>query len=236
MPPAKLLAPKPVLLCVEPKTESTSTRRPAERNRHSIQEWENLKQTISQLFIHDNRTAAQVLEILRNDHRFKTSLRALKEKLGEWEMNKNFKKSDMEVLLAKRNQRKSVGKDTVFFYWGQELSEARFNNFANRSFVRDTTAPSSNAPTPPGVAYHTPASEILGMTNTPEEVCSSSMITNPSELCFRSTVKHSRSADQANQFFNGLNKRRRIESSVGLIATPDSPASLFSSRLLHSLY
>ena len=66
-------------------------------------------------------------------------------KLEDWNMKKNLPHQDMMILIAKRDERKLSGKDTVFLYNGQKLPDARFDRFLKRGFVVDEIPPSPNA-------------------------------------------------------------------------------------------
>jgi hypothetical protein len=64
------------------------------------------------------------------------SLRKWKMKLKEWNFEKNLKKSQMDVLVAKAAKRsRDENKDTIFYYGSTEISNQKIRNFKKRRMV-----------------------------------------------------------------------------------------------------
>ncbi|KAK2606202.1 hypothetical protein QQS21_003373 [Conoideocrella luteorostrata] len=135
------------------------------RHRHGEEEWEQLRLTISDLSTEENKTSQQIVEILEKDHGFKTGIRKLKEKMMDWGLTKYIKKADMKILISKKEQRQSLGKETIFFHHGEQLSDKRLITFSKRSSTKDSPVPPHDAPTPPEVTYHTPAAADVAISH-----------------------------------------------------------------------
>ncbi|KXJ96164.1 hypothetical protein Micbo1qcDRAFT_201481 [Microdochium bolleyi] len=99
-----------------------------------------------------------VVQVLEDNHGFKTGVRSLKIRLDQWGFNKNLTNAAMKSLIAKQDLRKSHGKDTTFVHHGAPIHSARLETFGKRHARGNDSDPSHDAPTPEGIEYFTPRS------------------------------------------------------------------------------
>ena len=72
------------------------------------------------------------------------SVRQWKNKIRDWELEKNISASSMRFVISKRNKRaQDDHKETVFYYYNNEIDDERIDRFVRRQ------AKTTNLPSPP---------------------------------------------------------------------------------------
>jgi hypothetical protein len=78
-------------------------------------------------------------------------VRKWKEKLKEWNFDKNISASDMTIVLSKVEKRaREEGKDTVIFHGGTSITRERIEQFKRRKICRKDIEVSPSA----GMYHH----------------------------------------------------------------------------------
>ncbi|KAL1591719.1 hypothetical protein SLS60_011718 [Paraconiothyrium brasiliense] len=139
------------------------------RHRHTEQEWNQLREFITQVYVEEDKKAEEVVEILSTQHDFKVGLRKLKDWLKNNGISKNVHKSDMLVLYAKRQARLIAGgKQTIVYKDGRAIDDSRLDRFGERYCLSVGSSSYAEATTPHGYTYATPGPMIT------EDGCSDS--------------------------------------------------------------
>ena len=73
-------------------------------------------------------------------------MRRWKDKLKEWNFEKNIPASDMAMVLSKAEKRsREEGKETTIFHGGNQISKERIEQFKRRRTFREEVAMSPSA-------------------------------------------------------------------------------------------
>ena len=141
-------------------------------HRHTAQEWDDVKDSFEELYFQEDTSLEVVKEAMKRDHGFearyvkdfevvtcrfcmsdglrvcaRTSIRQYKVKIREWGMEKYLKARDMQILLAKRDERtRDRGVGTAFVFNDVDLEEDRINLFGKRRLGKsgDYVSPSTS--------------------------------------------------------------------------------------------
>jgi hypothetical protein len=117
---------------------STNVKRRHAKNRHSPEEWVQHKELIERLYLNEDKTVEETMQILKDQEGFVAGERKFKMQLKEWGFDKNIKSSVMQVMLAKATKRKfEEDKDTRFRYKGRDILPDRLDHYAKRNHVKD---------------------------------------------------------------------------------------------------
>ncbi|KEF54517.1 uncharacterized protein A1O9_09684 [Exophiala aquamarina CBS 119918] len=126
------------------------------KNRHSPEEWNQHKALIEKLYMSEDRTVEDTIQVLKDQEGFVTGERKFKMQLKEWGFEKNIRSSIMQLMLAKATKRKfDEDKDTRFRYKGRDILPDRLDHYAKRSHVKDGKRVSPTASTPSLLSYCT---------------------------------------------------------------------------------
>ncbi|KAF8863776.1 hypothetical protein BDZ45DRAFT_88170 [Acephala macrosclerotiorum] len=118
----------------------------------------------------EDSTLSVTMMLIAQMHQFKASPRKWKEKLREWNFDKNLTKNEMKVVIAKAEKRATEeGKETIFFHRGNMVPPAKFSAWQKRIIASSPASP--HAKTPATIAYFTPQYQIdLGTTPLPVNI------------------------------------------------------------------
>ncbi|CZR60771.1 uncharacterized protein PAC_10667 [Phialocephala subalpina] len=120
-------------------------------------QWESLKDDIFRVYIAEDHTLAITMTIFEQMYQFKRSPRKWKDKLKQWNFDKNLSEKDAKILVAKAEKRaREEGKETEFLHYGLVMSTAKINNAKRRRTMDESVAMSPSAATPPAITYRTP--------------------------------------------------------------------------------
>ncbi|TKA79708.1 hypothetical protein B0A49_01464 [Cryomyces minteri] len=127
--------------------------------KHSREEWESHRETITALYLVNDKELKEVRDIMYTQHGFPATERQYLRKINEWNITKNIKDADMRIIYRKFLMRRIEGKDTKFVVHGQEVDISKMHRFVQRKGI--PTADLSKLPTHATPVY------ILGITPTP---------------------------------------------------------------------
>lgn len=126
------------------------------RRRRTQPEWEQYKEVIHKLYLNEDRSAMDTIDILRQRYAFSVrygpnirhpfkpirtfdvltplkSERQFKHKIQQWGLKKNVTTSTKAAIVAKMQKRKlEEGKETKFLYRGRELNHETLNRYSKK--------------------------------------------------------------------------------------------------------
>ncbi|CZR60770.1 uncharacterized protein PAC_10666 [Phialocephala subalpina] len=127
--------------------------------------WESLKDEIFRIYMAEDNTLSVTMLLIEQMHNFKRSPRKWKEKLKEWNFEKNLSQDEMKILVAKAERRsKEANKETIFFHNGNMIPPTKVTNWQRRIAATALTPASPSAQTPASIAYFTPQYSIQSAT------------------------------------------------------------------------
>ncbi|KAI0535673.1 hypothetical protein GGR58DRAFT_504073 [Xylaria digitata] len=141
------------------------------RARYARLDWNAHKTEIRKLYLDQNHTLKETMEIMANTHSFNASEKLYKKKFKEWDWVKNLP-VELAIFMTQkaRERRQEENKDTVFIYGGRHFDHKRAEDTISRAKRSETNQVPINAETPQGVSYKTPAALTLSPGNdNPEE-------------------------------------------------------------------
>lgn len=112
-------------------------RRPA-LTEHSAEDWECQRATFTRLYIAEDKTLKEVMEIMENEHGFRATPRQYKRRIEQWKLDKNIKESDMRIILRKDLKRKHEGKKSEFKISGRDVEPQKIERFAQRKKMTES--------------------------------------------------------------------------------------------------
>jgi len=148
------------------RTSTGSSSKLSIKTRNDLQ-WDAHKDEIHQIYVEQNNTLRETIQIIEGKHRFKArcvnlllhitikSLRVVivayserkwKTKLKEWNFEKHLTSTDLKILVAKNLKRsRDEKKETGFFHNGREIRPEKFKNFKKRKISKLIDSPSPSA-------------------------------------------------------------------------------------------
>ncbi|TKA70412.1 hypothetical protein B0A49_06210 [Cryomyces minteri] len=129
--------------------------------KHSKEEWDSHRETITALYLVNDKGLKEVQDIMYTQHGFPATERQYLRKINEWNITKNIKDADMRIIYRKFLMRRIEGKDTKFVVHGREVDIRKMHRFVQRKGI--SAADLSELPTHATPVY------ILGITPTPRE-------------------------------------------------------------------
>ncbi|KAE9382026.1 hypothetical protein N431DRAFT_322170, partial [Stipitochalara longipes BDJ] len=119
--------------------------------------WDSLKEEIYDVYMVKDSTLQNTKRLIEESHGSVASVRKWKEKLKEWNFDKNISASDMSIIVSKAEKRaREEGKETAFFHGGAQITRERIEQFKRRKNFREDIAMLPSADTPENITYHTP--------------------------------------------------------------------------------
>ncbi|KAF8853928.1 hypothetical protein BDZ45DRAFT_748090 [Acephala macrosclerotiorum] len=120
-------------------------------------QWDSLKDEIFRVYIAEDHTLVVTISMIEQIYQFKRSPRKWKDKLKQWNFEKNLSEKDTKILVAKAEKRaREEGKETEFLHHGVVIPPAKINNFKRRKTMDESGGMSPSAETPAAITYHTP--------------------------------------------------------------------------------
>jgi tetratricopeptide (TPR) repeat protein len=84
--------------------------------------WGLYRSSIKRLYLDEDKTLPQVMEIMKRDYDFKASIKMYKRRLGLWKLDgKNLKRPEVKQIARRKVERDAVGKSSKFFIKGREV-------------------------------------------------------------------------------------------------------------------
>ncbi|KAF1986870.1 hypothetical protein K402DRAFT_68131 [Aulographum hederae CBS 113979] len=96
-------------------------------------DWDKYKSIIQELYIEQDLSMKQLVEEMREGHKFCATQRQYIRKINSWGLNKNIKDMEMRIMYRKQLQRRSSeGKETSFRVHGREMDSRKLDRFVQR--------------------------------------------------------------------------------------------------------
>ncbi|PMD60667.1 uncharacterized protein K444DRAFT_387287, partial [Hyaloscypha bicolor E] len=125
------------------------------------EKWKSLKDEIYRIYMIEDNTLQNTMSTIFEQHGFEASERKWKDKLKEWNFDKNISSRDMSIVVAKSDKRaRDNGKETVFFHGETQITRQRIEQFKRRKIWKAAEPVSPGADTPFNITYHTPGHDI----------------------------------------------------------------------------
>ncbi|RYP62306.1 hypothetical protein DL771_009791 [Monosporascus sp. 5C6A] len=139
-----------------PRGAQTKPRAP--RARYGHLDWDAHKDTIKRLYMDEDKTLADTMEIMKRVHSFEASQKLFKAKFKEWDWQKNLPTETAIVMIDKAKRRwQADKKETVFSFGGKVWTTDRIERTLARTNKKSRLEQAlEEAPTPQGVSYKTP--------------------------------------------------------------------------------
>ncbi|KAI9374402.1 Clr5 domain-containing protein [Aspergillus egyptiacus] len=165
-------------------TPTTSSSSPAAasvfRPRRS-EDWNKYRSYIESLYRDDQLKLRDVKRIMEREHKFVASEKQYKDRLAAWNIRKNIKAKEVNIMIRKQQKRAARGKQTVFKVAGQKVDPKRFTRFVRRygnienhnnneshSHTDNPHAESPEPATPSDMSYYTPPPDERPTTLSPQ--------------------------------------------------------------------
>ncbi|KAL2831789.1 Clr5 domain-containing protein [Aspergillus cavernicola] len=131
------------------------------------EDWNKYKATIESLYRDDQLKLRDVKRIMEREHKFVASEKQYKDRLAAWNIRKNIKAKEVNIMIRKQQKRAARGKQTVFRVAGQKVDTKRIARFVRRYGTNSTwdgneprpVEPQHDSPeptTPSDMSYYTP--------------------------------------------------------------------------------
>ncbi|KAL4802982.1 Clr5 domain-containing protein [Aspergillus unguis] len=131
------------------------------------EDWNKYRPFIEQLYRNDQLKLKNVKDIMERDHKFTATEKQYKDRLAAWNVRKNIKAKEVNIMIRKKDKRAARGKKTVFRVAGQKVDSKRIERFLRRygpsldkDEARSTEPPkdqeSPEPSTPSDMSYYTP--------------------------------------------------------------------------------
>ncbi|KAJ5765685.1 hypothetical protein N7520_005244 [Penicillium odoratum] len=124
------------------------------------EDWHEYRETIEQLYRSDQLKLRDVKRIMERDHKF------YKDRLAAWNVRKNIKAAEVQVMIRKKQKRAARGKQTAFRRAGQDVDPKRLTRFVRRYGTqwvknrdKDDELNSPEPKTPSDMSCYTPEPE-----------------------------------------------------------------------------
>ncbi|KAJ5630430.1 uncharacterized protein N7484_010530 [Penicillium longicatenatum] len=155
-------------------------------------DWLEYRETIEQLYRSDQLKLRDVKRIMEREYKFVASEKQYKDRLAAWNVRKNIKAAEVQVMIRKKQKRAARGKQTAFRRAGQDVDPKKFTRFVrrygtqwvkNRDKDAELQSPEPTTETPSDMSCYTPEREEESATPiSPLEVQSPTRETPPYPL------------------------------------------------------
>ncbi|KAL3465301.1 Clr5 domain-containing protein [Aspergillus heterothallicus] len=115
-----------------PTTSSSSPAAPSIFRPRRSEDWNKYRGTIETLYRDDQLKLRDVKRIMERDHKFVASEKQYKDRLAAWNIRKNIKAKEVNVMIRKQAKRAAKGKQTIFRVAGQKVDTKRIARFQRR--------------------------------------------------------------------------------------------------------
>ncbi|KAL4916682.1 Clr5 domain-containing protein [Aspergillus aurantiobrunneus] len=163
-------------LSTPPPTSSSSPAASVFRPRRS-EDWNKFRPIIEQLYRDDQLKLKDVKNFMERHHKFLASEKQYKDRLAAWNVRKNIKAKEVNIMIRKQQKRAAGGKQTAFRVAGQQVDTKRITRFVRRY---GTSCENNNEPrpvepprdspeptTPSDMSYYTPEPDERATTLSP---------------------------------------------------------------------
>ncbi|KAH8694492.1 hypothetical protein BGZ61DRAFT_588458 [Ilyonectria robusta] len=145
------------------------------RAKYENLDWERHEAVLRSLYIDKNKSLADTMKIMEQQHSFNASQKLYKEKFKEWGWQKNLPVKYAQFMTEKAKKRmREDEKETIFMYGGQSWTKERAEKSASRAKKTRREEDDMDIDTPEGVSYKTPKDLVVS----PNDLAGSSAIPN----------------------------------------------------------
>lgn len=157
-------------------TSSSSPAAPSLFRPRRSEDWNKFRPIIEQLYRDDQLKLKDVKRIMERNHSFVASEKQYKDRLAAWNIRKNIKAKEVNIMIRKQQKRAARGKQTVFRVAGQKVDTKRIARFVRRYGTNwDNNEPrpvephrdSPDPSTPSDMSYYTPEPDERATTLSP---------------------------------------------------------------------
>ncbi|KAK3304971.1 Clr5 domain-containing protein [Chaetomium strumarium] len=99
----------------------------------SDEDWETVREVITQLYWTEKRGLPEVMEIMEARHNFRAKERQYKARFKEWKLEKNIDSKRMEAIVQiQKRRREHENKETEFRFRGRPLPQEKIDRWQKR--------------------------------------------------------------------------------------------------------
>ncbi|KAI1774068.1 Clr5 domain-containing protein [Hypoxylon cercidicola] len=95
-------------------------------------DWANHRDTITFLYLDQNKSLREVMRIMREEHNFSATEKMYKIRFNKWGIHKKLRAHQVAELLVQRSKRAAAGKTSVSFVHGRKIDSDRLNTYLRR--------------------------------------------------------------------------------------------------------
>ncbi|KAK3389997.1 hypothetical protein B0H63DRAFT_389421 [Podospora didyma] len=99
----------------------------------SQEDWDKHRATITQLYLHEDRTLRDVMDYMAQTHHFKATVKMYRTRIKKWQLDKNNKMDEVVTMLRLKKERDAVGKGSRFFIRGRRVSWDDVERYLSRN-------------------------------------------------------------------------------------------------------
>ncbi|KAI1842941.1 hypothetical protein JX265_001654 [Neoarthrinium moseri] len=107
------------------------------RQRASVEDWDQMRSIITQLYRDDDRKLTEVMSIMSKEHGFHATTRMYKRRLHAWGLDKKLKEDDvLQMLRISTSKTHTTGRydgSVIFYVRGQRIESSRLRRYIHRT-------------------------------------------------------------------------------------------------------
>ncbi|KAL2173749.1 Clr5 domain-containing protein [Thermothelomyces heterothallicus CBS 202.75] len=100
---------------------------------HTAEEWQEHKETITRLYLHEKLTLNEVMEYMALNHYFFATPKMYRTRIRRWGIDKNNKGSEVAYMLRLKKQRDAQGKKSSFFLRNRPVDWEDIERYLSRT-------------------------------------------------------------------------------------------------------
>ncbi|OTB02145.1 hypothetical protein M426DRAFT_25020 [Hypoxylon sp. CI-4A] len=95
-------------------------------------DWANYRETITALYLDQNKSLKDVMQIMREEYYFFATEKMYKIRFNKWGLHKKLRAHQVAELLVQRGRRAAAGKSSVSYVHGRKIDSDRLNTYLRR--------------------------------------------------------------------------------------------------------
>ncbi|KAL9103885.1 MAG: hypothetical protein Q9163_001122 [Psora crenata] len=95
-------------------------------------EWDIWREKLEQLFLENNLSRKDIVDIMVNEHSFVVTEVQLKRRFEKWGVKKYIPQDDLKIMLSMRRKRQRIGEDVRFQWRGRNVEQERIERASKR--------------------------------------------------------------------------------------------------------
>ncbi|KAL8689178.1 MAG: hypothetical protein Q9218_005091 [Villophora microphyllina] len=110
---------------------------PSQGAKHLIEQrdWAYHRKTIEKLYVAEDRSLPEVVDLMRTLYDFIATERQYKRKISDWHLDKKVKDEEMRAIIATEALRLQQGKQSVFYVRNRQVDSKKIDRFAQRKKI-----------------------------------------------------------------------------------------------------